>query len=182
MSLPMTEKISVAEYLEREKYSEVRHEFVDGVMIAMAGEKRPHNRLSRRFVLLLEVLAESKKCEVIMETVRVRTQETRYRYPDFAVSCSPGDDPLYLENPCLIVEVLSDGTEHTDFSKKLDEYTRLPSLQRYVLVASDSRFVVVYRREGKNWTVESLETNGEFDIPCLETTVTLEQIYAGFEF
>ena len=57
----MTEKISVAEYLEREKYSEVRHEFVDGVMIAMAGEKRPHNRLSRRFVLLLEVLAESKK-------------------------------------------------------------------------------------------------------------------------
>ncbi len=182
MSLPMTEKISVTEYLEREKHAEVRHEFVDGVLFAMAGEKRIHNKLARRFVLLLELLAESKKCEVIMETVRVQTRETRYRYPDFAVSCNPGNDPLYLENPCLIVEVLSDGTEHTDFGKKLDEYTRLPSLQRYVLVASDSRLVVVYRRENDRWTVESLETNGEFDIPCLETTVTLEQIYAGFEF
>ena len=78
--------------------------------------------------------------------------------------------------------MLSDSTEHTDFGKKLDEYTRLPSLQRYVLVASDSRFVVVYRREGTRWTVESLEETGEFDVPCLETTVTLEQIYTDVQF
>ena len=77
--------------------------------------------------------------------------------------------------------MLSDSTEHNDFGKKLDEYTRLPSLQRYVLVASDSRFVVVYRREGTRWTVESLEGTGEFDVPCLETTVTLEQIYADVQ-
>ena len=78
--------------------------------------------------------------------------------------------------------MLSDSTESTDFGKKLDEYTRLPSLQRYALVASDSRFVVVYRREGMRWTVESLEDAGEFDVPCLETTVTLEQIYADVQF
>jgi len=78
--------------------------------------------------------------------------------------------------------VLSDSTEHTNFGKKLDEYMRLPSLQNYVLVASDSRFVVVYRREGTRWTVESLEETGEFDVPCLETTVTLEQIYADVQF
>ena len=121
-------------------------------------------------------------CEVIVGTVKVRTHDTRCRYADFAVSCSPRDDPLHLENPCLIVEVLSDSTEHTNFGKKLDEYTRLPSLQNYVLVASDSRFVVVYRREGTRWTVESLEETGEFDVPCLETTVTLEQIYADVQF
>lgn len=182
MSHPAIEKISVEEYLQREKQAEVRHEFVDGVMIAMAGEKRVHNRLARRFVLLLEALADSKKCEVVIETVKVRTRETRYRYPDFAVSCNPGDDPGFLENPCLIVEILSDSTEHTDFGKKLDEYTRLLSLQRYVLVASDSRFVVVYRRENDRWTVESLESEGEFDVPCLGITLTLEQIYAGLEF
>jgi Uma2 family endonuclease len=182
MSHPAIEKISVQDYLQREQLAEVRHEFVDGVMIAMAGEKRVHNKLARRFVLLLEALADSKNCEVVIEIVKVRTRETRYRYPDFAVSCNPGDDPGFLENPCLIVEILSDSTEHTDFGKKLDEYTRLPSLQRYVLVASDSRFVVVYRREKDRWTVESLESEGEFDVPCLDTTVTLEQIYAGLEF
>ena len=78
--------------------------------------------------------------------------------------------------------MLSDSTGHTNFGKKLDEYMRLPSLQNYVLVASDSRFVVVYRREGTRWTVESLEETGEFDVPCLETTVTLEQIYADVQF
>ena len=176
------EHLSVEDYLERERLSEVRHEYVDGVVLAMAGEKRVHNRLARRFVLLLERLADGLGCEVIVETVKVRTRDTRYRYPDFAVSCDPGDDPRYFDNPCLIVEVLSDSKEHTDFGKKLDEYTRLPSLQRYVLVASDSRFVVVYRREGTRWTVESLEGTGEFDVPCLETTVTLEQIYADVQF
>ncbi len=173
------EKMSFEQYLEFERTAESRHEFVDGTILAMAGEKRNHNRLARRFVLLLEELADQKKCEVILETVKVRTKENRYRYPDFAVSCNPGDDPLYLENPCLIIEVLSNSTEHTDFGKKLDEYTRLQSLQRYVLVASDSRFVVVYRREGKRFTVESIEEQGEFDIPCLDTVLTLEQIYAG---
>ena len=133
-------------------------------------------------MVLLERLADALGCEVIVETVEVRTRDTRCRYPDFAVSCNAGDDPLYFENPCKIVEVLSDSTESTDFGKKLDEYTRLPSLQRYALVASDSRFVVVYRREGMRWTVESLEDAGEFDVPCLETTVTLEQIYADVQF
>ena len=174
--------MSVEAYLERERLSDVRHEYVDGAMLAMAGEKRVHNRLARRFVLLLEPVADRLGCEVIVETVKVRTRDTRYRYPDFAVSCDAGDDPLYFDNPCLIVEVLSDSTESTDFGKKLDEYTRLPSLQRYVLVASDSRFVVVYRREGTRWTVESLEGTGEFEVPCLETTVTLEQIYADVQF
>ena len=174
--------MSVEAYLERERVSEVRHEYVDGAMLAMAGEKRVHNRLARRFALLLERLADQRGCEVILETVKVRTRAKRYRYPDFAVSCDAGDDPLYFDNPCLIVEVLSDSTEHTDFGKKLDEYTRLPSLQRCVLVASDSRFVVVYRREGTRWTVDSLEGTGEFDVPCLGATVTLDAIYDAVEF
>jgi Uma2 family endonuclease len=182
MSSPTTEHISVEAYLERERHAEVRHEYVDGALLAMAGEKRTHNRLARRFALLLESHADAKGCEVVLETVKVRTRGTRYRYPDFAVSCAPGDDPLFLDNPCLIVEVLSDSTETTDFGKKLDEYTHLPSLQRYVLVASDSRLVVVYRREGTRWVVESLEDAGEFDVPCLEVTLTLDQIYAGLEF
>ena len=81
----------------------MRHEYVDGAMLEMAGEKRVHNRLTRRFVLLLEPLADRLSCEVIVGTVKVRTHDTRCRYADFAVSCSPGDDPLHLENPCLIV-------------------------------------------------------------------------------
>lgn len=43
-------KLSVEEYLELEKESDIRHEYVDGELLAMAGEKRRHNRLVRRLV------------------------------------------------------------------------------------------------------------------------------------
>jgi Uma2 family endonuclease len=179
MAVATEKTVSVEEYLELEKRSDVRHEYVDGVMHAMAGEKRKHNKLARRLVLLLEVLADSKNCEVIMENVKVRTRGTRYRYPDIAISCNPGDDEYVLENPCFILEVLSGTTEQVDVSKKLEEYTKIPTVQRYVLLEQSSRFALLFKRNNEGWSFETLENDGEIDIPCLETTLTLEQIYAG---
>jgi Uma2 family endonuclease len=182
MTQALEKPMSLEEYLEFERKSEERHEYVDGHVLAMAGEKRTHNKIGRRFVRLLEEIAEAKKCEVVFENVKIRTRGTRYRYPDFAVSCDPGDDPYFLENPCLIVEVLSSSTEHTDYGKKFNEYTGLPSLQRYVLVSSDEKFILVYKRVGEDWIAKSLEQDGEFDVPCLDVTLSLEQIYQGIEF
>lgn len=182
MSQMLEKPLTVEEYLEFERKSETRHEYVDGQLLAMAGEKRKNNRIALNFVVLLSKIADDKLCEVVSQGVRIRTRKTRYRYPDFAVSCAPGEDPYFLENPCLVVEVLSSTTEHTDFGKKLDEYTQIPSLQRYVLVSSDERFAVIYKRIGEQWVVQSLEQDGEFDVPCLDVTLTLEQIYDGVVF
>jgi Uma2 family endonuclease len=111
MTAILEKKNFVSEYLELEKGSEVRHEYVDGEILAMPGEKRVHNRLARRFVLLLEALADSKNCEVVIETVKIRTRGTRIRYPDIAISCAPGNDEYFLEDqgeidiPCLGVNL-----------------------------------------------------------------------------
>jgi Uma2 family endonuclease len=172
-------KLSVEEYLEFEKTSEIRHEYVDGELLAMAGEKRRHNRLGLRLVRLLTDATESRDCELVFETVKLRTRTTRYRYPDVVVSCAPGDDDYFIDNPCFIAEVLSSSTEQTDITKKLEEYTRLPTVERYITVSQNSRFVVVYKREGEKWLVEALDETGEFDVPCLDTKVTLEQLYQG---
>jgi Uma2 family endonuclease len=172
-------KLTVEEYLELEKTSEIRHEYVDGELLAMAGKKRRHNRLGLRLVRLLNDVAESGDCELVFESVKLRTRTTRYRYPDLVVSCAPGDDDYFIDNPCFIAEVLSSSTEQTDITKKLEEYTRLPTVERYITVSQNSRFVVVYKREGDKWVVEALDETGEFDIPCLDTKVTLEQLYQG---
>jgi Uma2 family endonuclease len=55
-------------------------------------------------------------------------------------------------------------------------------LQRYVLVDQKTKRVIVYARAVQGWMVEVLDTEGQFDVPCLETNVTLEQIYAGVNF
>jgi Uma2 family endonuclease len=182
MPQTLEKPMSVEEYLEFECKSEERHEYVDGQLLLMAGEKRVNNELALNFVVLLKKLAKAKNCGVVSQGVKIRTRGTRYRYPDFAVSCNPGDDPYFLENPCLIVEVLSASTEHTDYSKKFNEYTGLPSLQRYVLVSSDEKFVLVFKRVGEDWIAKSLEQDGEFDVPCLDVTLSLAQIYEGIEF
>ena len=174
--------IDVKTYLELEKSSEVRHEYVDGELLAMAGATRHHHRIAGNIVFALREIALARNCEVVMETVKVQVSGMRYRYPDVMVSCAPGDNPYILENPCFIIEVLSESTQATDAGPKLDEYTRLPSLERYVMVEQDRRVVRIYRRTPAGWLFESLEGEGEIEVPCLETKLTLEQVFAGIEF
>jgi Uma2 family endonuclease len=173
----LEKKMSVEEYLEFEKTSDIRHEYVDGELLAMAGEKRCHNNLIGRLVRLLLDIADEKDCELVFETVKLRTRTIGY--PDLVISCNPGDDDYFIDNPCFIREVLSSGTEQTDITKKLEEYTRLPTVERYIMVSQLSRFVIVYKREGEKWLVEILDETGEFDVPCLDARVSLEQLYAG---
>lgn len=172
---------TVEEYLDLEKHAEVRHEYEDGVLIAMAGEKRRHNRIGLNIVFALREIVLERGCEIVFETVKLRSRGTRYRYPDVVVSCAPGDDEYILENPCFVAEVLSPSTELTDTTKKLDEYTKIPSVTRYAIISQDERLVVVYKRVNDRFEVETL-TDGAFDIPCLETKLSLDQVYAGIGF
>jgi Uma2 family endonuclease len=173
--------MSVAEYFEFEQTSEVRHEYVNGQILAMAGETREHYRIARNLTRVLEDANADSRCEVVMEAIRVRVQQDRYRYPDVVVSCDPGEDRFFLENPCFIAEVLSESTANTDHNQKLEEYTRIPSLQRYAIVSSDLRRVILYKRTTDGWGVEILES-GAIEVPCLQATVTLERIYEGLPF
>ena len=169
--------MTVNEYLELEKHSEVRHEYVDGELLAMAGEKKRHNRIAGKIFRLLADIAEARGCEVFIENIKVRTKDTKYRYPDVVVTCESNADEYVVLEPCALFEVRS---EHSsDTSSKLEEYLKLPSLQRYVMLRQNERSAIVYKRGPDGWQVEFLESNGEISIPCLETSLKLEQVYAG---
>lgn len=169
--------ITLKEYLEIERRTGQRHELVNGKLIAMAGETREHYRIAR----VLEDAQANSGCEVVMEGIKVRVRGERYRYPDVTVSCDPGNDPYFIENPCFIAEVLSESIADTDQGKKL-EYTKLPSMQTYAIVAQTEPRVIVYQRDPAGWRVEFLDEQGEIRVPCLETSLSLQQIYAGIGF
>ncbi len=169
------------QYLEFEKTSEVRHEFVDNHILAMAGSSLKHNEIIYRIRNILTKAVVAKSCQIATESLKVMTNNGRYRYPDVVVSCETSPDEYFIVQPCFIAEVQSDSTAETDNGAKLDEYTKIPSLQRYAIVSQKTRQVVLYKRIGDTWSFTVLLENGEIDIPCLDIALSLEQIYKGLE-
>ena len=174
---PMT----AGEYLEFEAASELRHEFADGVPLAMAGSTLTHNEIIFNIRIALTQKVREKACLIATEALKVVTKHGRYRYPDVVIGCGDNSSEYFIDHPCFIVEVQSDSTAETDNGAKLEEYTSLVSLQRYAIISQKTRQVVVYKRSGETWTFAVLQGSGEFDLPCLETTLSLDQIYAGLE-
>ena len=182
LGMSQTARLSEAQYLERELAAETRHEYVDGQLFAMAGETKRHEEIVLNVALALRPKARALGCRLQTKTIQLRLPTGRYRYPDVMLNCLTSDDPRIEETPCFLLEVISDSSADTDSFKKLAEYTRIPSVQRYVLLEQNSRLAVVYKRQLDTWLVETIIGDGEIDIPCIGATLTLDQIYDGLEF
>ena len=175
--------ISSAEYLEGEKAAKVRHEYVDGYVWAMAGGSKAHNQVAGNFYGVLRAHLRGTPCTVFIGDVKVNVTwdwHERFYYPDVVVGCDAGDaDPYVVEQPKLIVEVLSDSTERNDRSDKFYAYRRLPSLEEYVLVAQDTLRVEVYRRD-TGWDLEIYTAvNARIELRSIGLTLGILDVYEG---
>ena len=175
--------ISPKEYLEGEEVAELRHEYVDGAAYAMSGSSKAHNLIAGNLVALLHGHLRGTPCRVFSSDVKVHSAwdwRERYYYPDVVVGCEVGDVDLYVvEQPRLIVEVLSNSTERNDRADKLQAYRRLPSLEEYVLVAQDTVRVEVYRRE-TGWDLEIYTAaDTRFELQSVGLSLTAMDVYEG---
>lgn len=146
------------EYLALEASSNVKHEYLDGQIYAMAGGTPEHAALAAAVIGLLFGQLRGGRCVAHDADLRVRVPATGLStYPDVTVVCGPRerapDDPHAITNPTLIVEVLSRSTEEYDRGDKFEHYKTLPSLREYVLVSHGERRVEVWTRdESGTWT------------------------------
>jgi Uma2 family endonuclease len=181
MSVPRKrQRLSVAEYLEAEKDSPVRHEYVDGQIFAMAGASDRHNRIAGTFYNRLDDHLGDGPCEPFISDMKVWVSETVYYYPDVVVACDgPGADEYYRQQPRLIIEVSSPSTERIDRSEKLLAYKQVKSLKEYVIVSQGRVHVEVFRRgRGDRWSWEMLtELSDELRLESVGLTLTLAEVY-----
>lgn len=173
--------LSVERYLELEKDSPVRHEFVGGQLYAMTGTTKRHNLIVGNILVALRTAARGTSCPVYSESVKVRTPGDIVYYPDVMVACEPDSVDPYVElEPCLLVEVISPTTESTDRREKLIAYRTIPSLQAYLIVDQDSPRVQLHVRDGHGqWLQADVIGDGAFPVPCPRTELTLDAIYEG---
>ena len=176
---PVRTGLTFEEYLEFEETSPVKHEFVDGQLFMMAGGSIRHNRLT--LILAARLLAaETGTCRTFMADMKVRTPDDIGYYPDVLVTCDESDDDTHVQRkPCLIIEVLSDSTEAIDRGEKLRNYTKLASLQGYVLVSQNEPRMEMFRREEGGWRYEVKETGETLALPCVDLELILDDLYAG---
>src|SRR5436305_5350191 len=176
--------MSVEEYLAYDRASDVKHEYIDGYLVALAGGTTAHNHLTINMtVLLREHLGHSSPCRVYASDMRVLATQKRYFFPDVVVSCDVTDhteenDILY--QPRLIVEVLSPSTEAKDRGMKFAFYQQRPSLQEYVLVNTQVQRVEVYRRQPEGaWLYQSYAASQQLVLSSLNVQFPLSALYAG---
>jgi len=170
------------EYFQLEEVSEVRHEYFEGEVFAMAGASKSHNLLAQNMVLGLRPALRGKGCSVFIENVRLVVQEHKYyTYPDVVVTCEPADrrDPYLIRQPVLIVEILSPSTADYDRTEKFKQYQQLASLRHYLLVSQTAWVVEWFRRdEAGQWIYTLLTEPGSvLTISDLELVLPLADLY-----
>jgi Uma2 family endonuclease len=139
MTAAPSARMSFADYVALEERTELRHEFEDGEVFAMAGGTPEHAALVSAVHLAIGRQLGSD-CRAYVENLRVRTPSGKATYPDVLVVCGPllrdPEDENTVTNPRVIVEVLSEGTEAYDRGQKFAHYRSCASFVEYVLVAS----------------------------------------------
>ena len=177
--------MTVEEYFEWEEIQEERHEYWDGEVVAMAGATRNHHRVVRNFSIRLNTAFGDGPCEVFTADIRVRVEPRRkYFYPDMVVSCDDREDEdLYLNYPCLIIEVLSPSTEAIDRGIKFAKYRAILSLKEYVLVQVSQPGVEVYQRSDRGqWIYSAYGMDDRFLLDSVGVEVTVSDLYHQVKF
>lgn len=175
------------EYLQLAESSNIKLEFLDGEIFAMAGGSLEHARRITNIAKLLGSQLEDERCAAFTAELRVRVLATGIAtYPDLVVICGPPElDPADLTqhtatNPRVLVEVLSPSTEQYDRTEKLAHYQQIPGLDEVVLVPHDSRTVEVFRRESQGYWSHHVAVAGETaPIASIGCELEVDRVHAG---
>jgi len=180
--------LSEEAYLEFEEQSDIKHEYVEGDIYAMAGAGLKHNQITGNlFFQLRSARGKNSGCKIFTSDMKLRIENGRfYYYPDVILSCEKDDNAeTHIENPCFIAEVLSKSTARTDQNEKWQTYQKIPSLRYYLLVDSRQQKVDYFMRNELNaWICGELTNDEILIIECENFTaaLTLADIYEEVNF
>ena len=181
--------ITAEEYLEGEPLADIRHEYIEGEVHAMAGAGDAHVKVTLNTALLLKSQLRGTGCSTYVADMKVRiADDEAFFYPDVMVTCDPDDqlpEQNYIKNsPKLIIEVLSPSTENKDRGKKFILYRKLSSLEEYVLIDPREYYVELYRKQDDNrWIMLTFDnSDAVIEFKSIKMTFNLIDLYEDINF
>jgi Uma2 family endonuclease len=172
-----------SEYLRALEMSQLRLEYQDGAIYAMAGGTPAHAELSAAMIGLLYAQLP-KGCRAATSDMKVRVEATDLStFPDVAVVCGERQlaaiDPNAITNPTLIVEVTSKSTEDYDRGDKLSQYKQVPSLTAVVFVSHRTRRLTLVERTGNRWEERDFRAGEILQLASPPIAIAIDDVYEG---
>lgn len=189
MAPPALKYVSVEEYLQLEEASEEKHDYVDGNVVALAGASGERNEIVANLIHETGVCLKRKECTIYPSDFRVTTPAgKRCFYPDATVVCGSLQMQPHvfdtMQNPVVIFEVMSEGTEKIDRGYKFFYYQQIPSLQEYVLIDSREYAVeVISPQADRAWKLDKLSpADGRLHLTSNGCSLSFDDIYYRLQF
>jgi Uma2 family endonuclease len=193
MALPKEKLLyTVEQYLEMERASGERHEYIDGYVYQMAGESLEQSAINANLIAMLVTQLRGKPCRALSPNMKIRSgpffkEQKRikgmFSYADVSVVCGePQFHDKYqdvLINPTVIIEILSESTQGFDRDEKFRRYrTHILVLQDYVLVSQTLPLIQVYSRQPGGWLMsEALGLESSIRVPSIDCHLPLSEVY-----
>jgi|LakMenE18May11ns_1017448.scaffolds.fasta_scaffold9945082_2 Uma2 family endonuclease len=181
--------ITLSEYEERERTSEVKSEYYRGEIFAMAGGSANHSLISTNVASELRQALKERPCRVFNSDLRIKVEESGlYTYPDVTVVCGPleydADVSQTVTNPIVLIEVLSDSTESYDRGTKASHYRRISSLRELILISQKEACIEVYLRQADDaWLLRDARSlQDQIRLESLDVSLPISEIYRGVTF
>jgi len=152
MSFAALKRLDISAFLAFAEGREGKWELFDGVPVAMPPERIRHTSIKTRAVIALDqaIRVARVACGALTEGATIRIRNDRAFVPDALVVCPPPSDAdadaIVIDNPLIVVEVLSPSTAAVDQGIKLEGYFSLPSLAHYLILDPDRREVTHHKR------------------------------------
>lgn len=179
--------ISVDDYLASELVSDVKQEYVGGLVYRMATARIVHSIMAGNIFAGLHSRLRGSRCRPYNSDTKIRVRlptQVRFYYPDASVVChSNSQADSFQDKPVLIVEVLSRKTRRIDEWEKKEAYLAIPSLGTYILVEEKTPAIAVHRRTEQGFVREVYSgLDAVVPLPDFDTQLPLSEIYDGVEF
>jgi Uma2 family endonuclease len=180
--------VTPEQYLEHDRNSEFKNEYLYGEIFCMAGGKPRHARIAANAIRQLGNRLADGPCGVFTSDLRVcLNKNTGYVYPDVTVVCGPlnyvDDREDTITNPKITVEVLSPSTRNRDLGEKARLYWEVSSLSDLIFIEQDKIGIEHWQRTSDNdWKRTVVrEPEGALKIESLNCEIPVREIYAGVE-
>lgn len=182
---PIAENMSFDDYLLLERTSDEKHEYIAGLVYAMAGASLHHNLIAGNLFAALHSQVRGTPCSAFMADMllrlRINDEDIAY-YPDLMISCTPNNPQNhFIETPKVIIEILSNSTKRIDLREKFLSYQTIASLQEYIVVKQTEMSIIQYGR-ASDWQATYIAQEENLLIPSIEFTMAVEDIYERVQF